>query len=85
MPERKQEIRKRPANQRIDPAREESIVEELSQHLEDHHEELSSTGASESEMLDRVLGEAIRSLRPCRLQKADPAVTRRLQQVILRR
>lgn len=57
MPNWKEEIRKRLANQPIDPTPAESVIEELSQHLEDRYEELSLTGASESEILDRVLKE----------------------------
>ena len=57
MPDWKQEIRKRLANHSIDPAREESVIEELSQHLEDRYHELSLNGLGESEVLDRVLHE----------------------------
>lgn len=56
MPDWKQEIRKRLANHQIDPAREESMIEELSQHLEDRYVELRSS-AGEPEVLDRVVKE----------------------------
>ena len=56
MPDWKQEIRKRLANQQIDPAREESMIDELSQHLEDRYEELRSS-AGEPEALERVFKE----------------------------
>jgi len=46
MPEWSEEIRKRLEALRIDPAREASIVEELSQHLEDRYEELVARGAA---------------------------------------
>jgi predicted permease len=57
MPDWKQEIRNRLADQRIDPAREESIIEELSQHLEDRYQELLSGGGTEPEVRARVLDE----------------------------
>ncbi len=46
MPEWSKEIRQRLAGLRIDPAREASVVEEISQHLEDRFEELVARGAS---------------------------------------
>src|SRR5580692_2571057 len=57
MPNWKQEIRRRLADQPIDPAREESIIEELSQHIEDRYQELLSAGGSEPEVCERVLEE----------------------------
>jgi predicted permease len=53
----KQEIRSRIADRRIDPAREGSMIEELSQHLEDRYRELLSAGDSEPDARERVLGE----------------------------
>ena len=49
MPDFKQEIRKQLANLRLAPTRENEIVEELSQHLEDQYEQSLSRGASEEE------------------------------------
>jgi putative ABC transport system permease protein len=46
MPEWSAEIRKRLESLRIDPAREASVVEELSQHLDDRYEELVAHGAA---------------------------------------
>jgi macrolide transport system ATP-binding/permease protein len=68
MPEWKQEIRRRLANLKLEAAREGEIVEELSQHLEDHYAESLASGAapedayraalielSDSEILQREL------------------------------
>jgi macrolide transport system ATP-binding/permease protein len=68
MPDWKQEIRRRLADLKREPAREAEIVEELSLHLEDHYAELLASGAtseeayraalvelSDSEMLQREL------------------------------
>ena len=49
MPDFKEEIRKQLANLRLAPTRENEIVEELSQHLEDQYEQSLSRGASEEE------------------------------------
>jgi putative ABC transport system permease protein len=57
MPDWEQEIRRRLADQPIDPAREESMIEELSQHIEDRYQELLSAGGSEPEVCERVLDE----------------------------
>jgi putative ABC transport system permease protein len=46
MPDWKQEVRLRLAVLKIDPAREQEIVEELAEHLEDRYTELLSAGAS---------------------------------------
>ena len=46
MPEWSSDIRKRLEGLRIDPAREASIVEEISQHLDDRYEDLVARGAS---------------------------------------
>ncbi len=68
MTEWKEEIRQRLAGLKLEPAREAEIVEELSQHLDDHYTELLASGAtpeeahrvtlaelSESEMLSQEL------------------------------
>ncbi|MGB6687850.1 MAG: ABC transporter permease [Terracidiphilus sp.] len=57
MPDWKHEISGRLKNLRIDPARQASIVEELSQHLEDRYTELISAGSSDAEARRRVLEE----------------------------
>jgi putative ABC transport system permease protein len=57
MKEWKQEIRKRLAPLKLEPAREAAIVEELSQHLEDCYEELLAGGATPAEAKRRTLAE----------------------------
>ena len=49
MPDWKDEIRKRLANARIEPAREGEIVEELAQHLDDIYQRAIAKGLSEHE------------------------------------
>jgi putative ABC transport system permease protein len=49
VPEWKEEIEKRLARLRLEPAREAEIVEELAQHLQDHYEELRLGGSTEEE------------------------------------
>ncbi len=49
MPEWKQEIGRRLAGLRLEPARESEIVEELAQHLEDRYAELRACGATKAE------------------------------------
>src|SRR5436190_5693133 len=49
MPDFKEEIKKQLAALGLTPTRENEIVEELSQHLEDQYEQLLSRGASEEE------------------------------------
>ena len=46
MPEWSNDIRKRLEGLRLDPAREASIVEEISQHLDDRYDDLVARGAS---------------------------------------
>jgi hypothetical protein len=57
MPDWKQEVERRLAGQRIDPARSAAIIDELSQHLQDRYQELLSAGTGESEACWRVLEE----------------------------
>ncbi len=57
MPDWEQEISRRLENLWIDPAREASIIDELSQHLEDRYEELLLAGNSESDARRTVLEE----------------------------
>jgi putative ABC transport system permease protein len=57
MPDWKPEIRRRLANLKLEPAREVSIIEELSQYLDDCYAELLSSGAAEAEAYQRTLAE----------------------------
>jgi predicted permease len=57
MPEWKQEIRKRLAPLKIEPAREAEIVEELAQHLDDCYAESLACGATRDEATRRTLAE----------------------------
>ena len=57
MPEWKHEIRWRLASLKLAPMREAAIVEELSQHLDDHYEELLAGGATEAEAERQALAE----------------------------
>src|SRR5215211_5000786 len=55
MPDFKEEIRNRVAALQLPPAREVEIVEELSQHLDDHYEQSLNRGATEEEACEAVL------------------------------
>jgi predicted permease len=57
MPEWKEEIRRRLASLKLEPAREAAIIEELAQHLDDHYAELLSGGATEAEAYRAALAE----------------------------
>jgi hypothetical protein len=57
MPEWKPEIRRRLANVKLAPMREVAIVEELSQYLDDHYEELLNGGLAPAEAERRTLEE----------------------------
>jgi putative ABC transport system permease protein len=57
MPEWRQEIGRRLAKLNLVPAREAEIIEELSQHLEDHYAELLTTGVNDEEAERRTLKE----------------------------
>jgi predicted permease len=57
MPEWKEEIRRRLAGLKLDPAREAEIAEELSQHLEDRNAELQVQGATPEEAFRAALAE----------------------------
>jgi putative ABC transport system permease protein len=57
MPDFKDEIRKRLEGLSLSPARENEIVEELSQHLEDQYEQVLSDGATEEVARESVLTE----------------------------
>jgi putative ABC transport system permease protein len=57
MPEWKEEIRRRLASLKLEPAREAAIIEELAQHLDDHYAESLSGGATEAEACRAALAE----------------------------
>ena len=57
MPDFKEEIRRRLADLRLSPTRENEIVEELSQHLEDHYEQSLRGGATEEEAYQAAVDE----------------------------
>jgi predicted permease len=62
MHEWKEEIRERLASLQLEPAREAAIVEELSQHLEDHYRELLARGAGPEEAYRMALAEVSETL-----------------------
>jgi hypothetical protein len=78
MPEWRDEIRRRLAPLRLPPARETSVIEELSQHLEDHYQELMSGGLPPPDAQEQALAgldrhELIRELRRVeRVRATDP-------------
>src|SRR5262245_21073609 len=57
MPEWEQEIGKRLSKSRLSPTRENAVIEELSQYLDDCYDELRASGVSESEAYQRTLAE----------------------------
>lgn len=57
MPDWKREIRQRLARLQLAPTRENSIVEELAQHLEEIYGELLSNGAHDAEAHQQTLVE----------------------------
>jgi hypothetical protein len=57
MPEWKPEIRQRLAKLKLEPTREATIIEELSQHLDDHYAELRAGGATDEQALRAALAE----------------------------
>src|SRR6266545_4245539 len=57
MPEWKQEIRQRLASVKLEPARENAIIEELAQYLDDCYAELLASGATEAEAYQQTLAE----------------------------
>src|SRR5437868_9945057 len=62
MPDWKSELRTRLAPARLEAAREEEIVEELAQHLEQRWDDLVARGAAEHEASRTLLGELEDSL-----------------------
>ena len=87
MPDWKDEVRRRLAGLRLSPTRETEIVEELSQHLEDRHEQALRGGATEEEAYRAALQELtesdllVQGLRrvehPVRLEPVVPGTPRR--------
>jgi putative ABC transport system permease protein len=87
MPDWKDEVRRRLSGLRLTPTRETEIVEELSQHLEDRHEQALRNGASEEEAYRAALQELTESdllaqglsrvERPVRLEPVVPGTPRR--------
>src|SRR5499425_3245262 len=61
MPKWEQEIRRRLSKSRLSPARENAVIEEISQYLDDCYDELQAGGVSESEAYQRTLAELIGS------------------------
>src|SRR5262245_25668339 len=57
MPDWRPQIRRRLAPLRLAPAREDAIVEELAQHLEDYYAELLAVGVTEAEAYRQALAE----------------------------
>src|SRR5215468_11619806 len=57
MPKWEQEIRQRLSKSRLSPTRENAVIEELSQYLDDCYDELRASGVSESEAYQRTLAE----------------------------
>jgi putative ABC transport system permease protein len=78
MPDWRAEIASRLRTVRLDPAREAEIIDELSQHLDERHEELLSAGASAEEALRTALGELLdaealaEEMRPLRQAQVRP-------------
>ncbi|HXG68499.1 MAG TPA: ABC transporter permease, partial [Blastocatellia bacterium] len=76
MPEWKAEIRKRLAGLRLAPTRENEIVEELAQHLEDRYEELRAGGATEEQAYRAAVEElSDRELLARELRRVERSVT----------
>jgi hypothetical protein len=75
------EVRPRLASLRLSPERESEIVDELSQHLEEHHRELTASGASDAEATRQTLalfrdGNLLASyMAPLRQSKTPPPIT----------
>jgi putative ABC transport system permease protein len=57
MPKWEQEIRQRLSKSRLSPTRENAVIEEISQYLDDCYDELRASGVSESEAYQRTLAE----------------------------
>ena len=72
MPEWGNEIRKRLEGLRLEPAREASIVEEISQHLDDRYEDLVARGASPEAARRSALEELAGSALTASLKEALP-------------
>jgi hypothetical protein len=57
MPDWKAEVRKRLSSLQLAPARENAIVEELAQHLDEHYAELLASGVSEADVYRQLRAE----------------------------
>jgi putative ABC transport system permease protein len=76
LPDWKPEIRQRLSESKLAPARAAAIIEELSQHLEDHYAELLANRVSEAEAYEQTLAELSGSeLLARELQRAERYVT----------
>src|SRR5690348_10472152 len=75
MPKWKEEIRRRLADSKLEPAREAEIVEELSQHLEDRYAESLTSGVTPDEAYRATLAElGARELLDQELQRVERTV-----------
>ena len=80
MPDWKQHIRPRLGLLRLSPTRENEIIDELAQHLDDRWRELIAGGASEDEAVRLALAQLredtlVRNLAPLRQAQQPPPVT----------
>ena len=82
MPDWRRELAQRLAPLRLNPAREVSVITELTQHLDQHYEDLLAEGAADEEAYKAVLaglddGDVLRELRnqfrqPATLAAGEP-------------
>ena len=75
MPEWKQEIRKQLAALNLSPTREEEIIEELSEHLENLYEEIIAEGATSEKAYGEVLSSLNQSDLLAELRATERTVT----------
>jgi putative ABC transport system permease protein len=81
MPDWKPHIRLRLASLRLSPTRENEIMDELAQHLDDRWRELLASGASEKEAIRLALAQLgdddtlARNLAPLKQARLPPSVT----------
>ena len=82
MPDFKAEIRQRLEAVSLSPTREQEIIEELSQHLDDEYEQLLRGPASETEALSAVLRRLDESdLLSLELKRVEPRTPRQTAQL----
>ena len=80
MPEWSKEVRTRLSSLRLSPTRETEIVDELSQHLDDHYRELIAGGATPEEATRLTLAEfhggnlLAKQMAPLRQARAKPSI-----------